>query len=102
VTEVGRQPFTVYNLLRTADSASPIDAAAIAFSLAAFVIVYFSLFGAGVYYILRLMKAAPGADSGTAGLSMHEPIRAAGIVPGPTMAAKSTQAGLSGAQGDRT
>ena len=101
VTEVGRQPFTVYNLLRTADSASPIDATAIAFSLAAFVIVYFALFGAGVYYILRLMKAAPVVGAGSADLSIHEPIRAAGIVPGPTLAAKSTQAGLNGAQGDR-
>ncbi len=102
VTEVGRQPFTVYNLLRTADSASPIDAAAIGFSLTAFVIVYFALFGAGVYYILRQMKTAPCAVTGSAGLSIHEPIRAAGIVPGPTLAAKSTQAGLNGAPGGRT
>ena len=102
VTEVGRQPFTVYNLLRTADSHSPIDATAIAFSLAAFVIVYFSLFGAGVYYILRQMKAPPGESHGGADLSVHEPIRAAGLVPGPTLAAKSTQAGLTGDTGART
>jgi len=102
VTEVGRQPFTVYNLLRTADSHSPIDATAIAFSLAAFVIVYFSLFGAGVYYILRQMKAPPGESYGGADLSVHEPIRAAGLVPGPTLAAKSTQAGLTGDTGART
>jgi len=102
VTEVGRQPFTVYNLLRTADSHSPIDATAIAFSLAAFVIVYFSLFGAGVYYILRQMKAPPGEGHGAADLSVHEPIRAAGIVPGPTLAAKSTQEGSAGDQGART
>jgi cytochrome d ubiquinol oxidase subunit I len=102
VTEVGRQPFTVYNLLRTADSHSPIDATAIAFSLAAFVIVYFSLFGAGVYYILRQMKAPPGESHGGADLSVHEPIRAAGLVPGPTLAAKSTQAGLTGDKGART
>lgn len=102
VTEVGRQPFTVYNLLRTADSHSPIDATAIAFSLAAFVIVYFSLFGAGVYYILRQMKAPPGVGHGSADLSIHEPIRAAGIVPGPTLAAKGGQEGSTGDQGART
>jgi cytochrome d ubiquinol oxidase subunit I len=102
VTEVGRQPFTVYNLLRTADSHSPIDATAIAFSLAAFVIVYFSLFGAGVYYILRQMKAPPGEGHGAADLSVHEPIRAAGIVPGPTLAAKSHPEGSTGEQGART
>ncbi len=58
-TEVGRQPFTVYGYLRTADSASPIDAPAVASSLAAFAIVYFIVFGAGVMYILRLMKKSP-------------------------------------------
>ena len=36
-TEVGRQPYTVYGLLRTAESASPIDAAAVGASLVAFV-----------------------------------------------------------------
>jgi len=100
VTEVGRQPYTVYNLLRTADSASPIDATAIAFSLAAFVVVYFFVFGAGVYYILRLMKSAPQA--GAVELSVHEPVRAAGIVPGPTLSAKSAQTGLGGTDGERT
>jgi cytochrome d ubiquinol oxidase subunit I len=102
VTEVGRQPFTVYNLLRTADSASPIDATAIAFSLVAFVVVYFSLFGAGIYYILHSMKVAPGAGPTHADLSVHQPIRAAGIVPGPMFTAKSTQPGVTGTQGDRT
>ncbi|MBS0477231.1 MAG: cytochrome ubiquinol oxidase subunit I, partial [Proteobacteria bacterium] len=40
-TEVGRQPFTVYHLLRTADSVAPIAAPAVATSLLAFVVVYF-------------------------------------------------------------
>jgi len=54
-TEVGRQPFTVYGLLRTSDSLSPIAAPAVAASLIAFIIVYFFVFGAGTYYILRMM-----------------------------------------------
>jgi len=58
-TEVGRQPFTVYGLLRTADSASPIDAVAITWSLTAFVIVYLCVFGAGFFYIIRLMQKSP-------------------------------------------
>ncbi|WP_064604783.1 cytochrome ubiquinol oxidase subunit I [Photobacterium sp. J15] len=58
-TEVGRQPYTVYGLLRTADSVSPVDAAAVSVSLAAFVVVYFSVFGAGFFYILRLMRKSP-------------------------------------------
>ncbi|CAG8999529.1 MAG: Cytochrome bd-I ubiquinol oxidase subunit 1 [Candidatus Celerinatantimonas neptuna] len=58
-TEVGRQPYTVYGLLRTADSASPIDAAAVSASLIAFVIVYLCVFGAGFFYLLRLMRKSP-------------------------------------------
>jgi cytochrome bd ubiquinol oxidase subunit I len=58
-TEVGRQPFTVYGLLRTADSAAPLDAPAVAVSLIAFVIVYFVVFGAGIYYLLMLMAKPP-------------------------------------------
>jgi len=62
-TEVGRQPYTVYGLLRTADSLSPVDATAVGSSLAAFVIVYFSVFGAGLFYILRLMNRVPEAPA---------------------------------------
>src|SRR5205085_7244474 len=47
-TEVGRQPFTVYGLLRTVDSASPLATPAVASSLIAFAIVYFAVFTAGV------------------------------------------------------
>jgi len=60
-TEVGRQPWTVYELLRTADSLSPVGGEAVAFSLAAFVIVYFAVFGAGTFYALRLMTRDPDA-----------------------------------------
>jgi len=58
-TEVGRQPFTIYGLLRTSDSLAPVSAPAVAASLTAFIIVYFFVFGAGVYYILRLMGKRP-------------------------------------------
>ena len=82
VTEVGRQPFTVYGLLRTSDSASPLDAPAVAASLIAFVLVYFSVFGAGIWYLLRLMQKPPEAHEATLdGL----PIRTAGITPAPAV-----------------
>ena len=58
-TEVGRQPFTVYGLLRTVDSVSPLQAPAVASSLLAFIAVYFIVFGAGIVYILKLMAHAP-------------------------------------------
>jgi cytochrome d ubiquinol oxidase subunit I len=60
-TEVGRQPYTIYHLMRTAESASPIAAPAVAASLAAFAIVYFTVFGAGVFFLLRMMSRPPGA-----------------------------------------
>lgn len=86
-TEVGRQPFTVYGLLRTSQSASPLDAPAVGVSLLAFIIVYFFVFGAGVFYIMRLMSAAPGArgeeDRGDDG-----PIRTAGITPAQQVSAE--------------
>nr|WP_217907449.1 cytochrome ubiquinol oxidase subunit I [Massilia sp. BJB1822] len=58
-TEVGRQPWTVYGILRTADSVSPISAQQAGVSLLIFVVVYFLVFGAGVYYMLKLMKNGP-------------------------------------------
>ncbi len=80
-TEVGRQPFTVHGLLRTADSVSPLQAPAVAISLLAFIIVYFIVFGAGVYYILRLMSHSP--HRGEQGPERGQPVRAAGITPAP-------------------
>ena len=83
-TEVGRQPFTVYGLMRTAESASPLAAPAVASSLAAFVVVYVAVFGAGVFYMLRLMRQPP--HPGESGPREGEPVRAAGITPAPALA----------------
>ena len=80
-TEVGRQPFTVHGLLRTADSVSPLQAPAVAISLLAFIVVYFIVFGAGVFYILRLMSHSP--HRGEEGPERGQPVRAAGITPAP-------------------
>ena len=77
-TEVGRQPWVIYGLLRTADARSPIAAPAVATSLVTFVIVYFAVFGVGTWYILRLMAKPPHA--GEHG-EEHAPIRSAGITP---------------------
>ena len=59
-TEVGRQPWTVYGLLRTSDSLAPVQAPAVAASLIAFAVVYFFVFGAGVIYILHMMNRPAG------------------------------------------
>ncbi len=83
-TEVGRQPWVIYGLLRTAKAASPIQAPAIASSLIAFVIVYFVVFGVGIWYILKLMSHAPKPGEPAPEDTMKAPIRSAGITPGPT------------------
>jgi cytochrome d ubiquinol oxidase subunit I len=57
-------------------------APAVATSLAAFALVYFTVFGAGAFYILRLMSKPP--HSGEPELS-DRPIRTAGITPAPAI-----------------
>ncbi|WP_454633353.1 cytochrome ubiquinol oxidase subunit I [Bradyrhizobium cenepequi] len=88
-TETGRQPFTVYGLLRTVDSASPLAAPAVGSSLLAFVIVYFAVFTAGVIYLLRLMAAPP--HPGEPGPPRDVPARAAGITPAAAAAAEGAR-----------
>ncbi len=78
-TETGRQPFTVYGLLRTVDSASPLAAPAVGSSLLAFVILYFIVYAAGLTYLFRLMAAPP--HPGEQGPSGETPSHAAGITP---------------------
>jgi cytochrome bd ubiquinol oxidase subunit I len=82
-TETGRQPFTVYGLLHTTDSASPLAAPAVGSSLLSFVIVYFIVYAAGILYLLRLMAAPP--HPGEEGPSSEPPTRTAGITPAPCM-----------------
>ncbi len=82
-TEVGRQPYTVYGLLRTADSASPLDAPALGASLLAFVVVYFTVFAFGTFYILKLMASPPQSHEEPLEREETGPMRVAGITPGP-------------------
>jgi cytochrome d ubiquinol oxidase subunit I len=81
-TEVGRQPYTVYGQLLTAQSHSPLAAPAVAASLLAFVLVYFFVFGAGALYLLRLMSRPPEAHEPE---PPSTPDRAAGITPAPSV-----------------
>ncbi len=82
VAEVGRQPFTVYGVLRTADSVSPVPGVKVLTSLILFVLAYGVVFGAGVYYIAKLVQRGPEAtppvpQKDEADLS-HRPMAAAG------------------------
>ncbi|HEX5477958.1 MAG TPA: cytochrome ubiquinol oxidase subunit I [Burkholderiales bacterium] len=57
-TEVGRQPWVVYGLLRTRDAVTPsLDAASVAISLLIYLVAYAAIFGAGLYFMGRLVRA---------------------------------------------
>jgi cytochrome bd ubiquinol oxidase subunit I len=58
-TEVGRQPWVVYGVMRTADAVSPHGLGEVAVTLALFVVVYFLVFGAGTVYLLRIIAKGP-------------------------------------------
>jgi cytochrome d ubiquinol oxidase subunit I len=82
VTEVGRQPWTVYGILRTADAVSPVPGGSVLMSLILFVLVYGVVFGAGLYYILKLIRRGPeetppAPEPDEVDLS-HRPMAAAG------------------------
>ena len=63
-TEIGRQPWVVYGLMRTADAVSSHSIATLATSLALFIIVYLFVFGAGIAYLLRLIAKGPITGEG--------------------------------------
>ena len=65
VVEIGRQPWVIYGLLRTADAVSAVDGGSVLFSLVTFVVVYFGVFGAGTWYLVRLVHKGP---------QPHEPV----------------------------
>ena len=57
--EIGRQPYVVYGLLRTADAVSPVTAGAVATSLIVFIVAYAIIFTAGSYYLAKLLRKGP-------------------------------------------
>lgn len=59
VTEIGRQPWVAYGVIRTSEGVSPVLGEQVAFSLLAFVVVYTVIFGAAAYYILQLIRKGP-------------------------------------------
>jgi cytochrome d ubiquinol oxidase subunit I len=63
-TEIGRQPWVVYGLMRTADASSNHSFMQMSITLILFVVVYFALFGAGFGYMMRLVRKGPKIDEG--------------------------------------
>ena len=77
VAETGRQPWLATGILRTLDAASPVPAAAVAVSLALFVVVYGIVFAAGILYMNRLINAGPAVDVAPVGGVANRPLSAA-------------------------
>jgi cytochrome d ubiquinol oxidase subunit I len=80
--EVGRQPWTVTGVLRTADAVSPVPGGSVLTSIILFVLVYGIVFGAGLYYIIQLVRRGPDEpppvpEEAEADLS-HRPMAASG------------------------
>jgi len=83
VAEVGRQPYVIYGVLRTADAVSPVTRGEVSVSLLAFLGVYAVVFSVGALYILRLMDQGPLAGAAEpAGAAVRPPGYAFGAAPG--------------------
>ena len=78
VAEVGRQPWVVYGLMRTADAVSPIAAAQVMTSLILFVAVYGVLFAAYLYYLGRLVAKGPEPGAAEPSHAVTQPAFMAG------------------------
>jgi cytochrome d ubiquinol oxidase subunit I len=58
-TEIGRQPYIIYGLMRTSEAASAVSATSVLTSLLVFGAVYLFVFTAGVWYLLKLLRKGP-------------------------------------------
>jgi cytochrome d ubiquinol oxidase subunit I len=67
VAEVGRQPWVIYGVQRTADAVSPIITSEVSASLLAFMAIYAVVFTTGAIYILRLIDRGPAETPAPSG-----------------------------------
>lgn len=63
-TEIGRQPWVVYGLLRTKDAVSSHGEMQMSISLLLFVVIYSSVFGVGYLYMMKLIRKGPQPHEG--------------------------------------
>ena len=71
-TEIGRQPWVVYGVMRTADAASKHSALALSTTLIVFVTVYCAVFGTGISYLLKLVAKGPDRGIGPPGPNANQ------------------------------
>ena len=82
-TEIGRQPWVVYGVMRTADAVSRHSALAMTSSLAVFIVVYCAVFGVGISYLLKVVAAGPerGASIPDGEVPQQRPARPLSAAP---------------------
>lgn len=64
VAEIGRQPYVVYGLLKTADTVSAVTAEQVILSIGLFLLAYLISFSAYIYYVKRLINTGPTKEPG--------------------------------------
>jgi cytochrome d ubiquinol oxidase subunit I len=72
LTEVGRQPWIVYGMMKTKDAVSPIAVSQVAVSTAAFILVYTLLGIADFYLLFKFARKGPQQATGETGPSLAQ------------------------------
>jgi cytochrome d ubiquinol oxidase subunit I len=88
VTEVGRQPWTVYGLLRTSESVTrSVTGGDVVLSLLLYIAVYAVVYAAGGFYLWRLFKNGPTAIEALRDAALSErPARPLSAIAAPALA----------------
>ncbi|GIO63040.1 MULTISPECIES: cytochrome ubiquinol oxidase subunit I [Paenibacillus] len=80
MTEIGRQPWTVFGLMTTADGVSPsVTAGQVLFSIIAFTAIYAILAVVMVYLFVRVIKKGPYADNAAHSNESADPFDKEGV-----------------------
>src|SRR6266436_18854 len=86
--EIGRQPYVIYGLLRTADAVSPVPAGTLLSSLIAFIVIYSIFFTAFLVFVIRAIRRGPNetvefVPSGSLKRALRPKIIASALGPEP-------------------
>jgi cytochrome d ubiquinol oxidase subunit I len=85
-TEIGRQPWIVYGVMRTKDAVSNHSALTLSTTLIVIIVMYFAVFGTGISYMLKLVAkgpqaGGPGDVASERGAQSRRPSRPLSAVP---------------------
>jgi cytochrome bd ubiquinol oxidase subunit I len=74
-TDVGRQPWVVYGLMRTRDAVTPsLTGRDVLISLIIYVLAYIFVYGGGVVLLARLVRTGPGVEPEEPAKSSRRPL----------------------------